>query len=162
MLQFSIKAVFFVVAVAALFAAALANPSMAIARVAVSVTLFLLFSCTLAAILSRSRRPFFVGFAVVGWSYYMAAVCPLLHYDKSCLLTDWVLEESAGALHEDLADTPHWYLFERGMFSDDGPEGAKCRFMTIGHCLWTIIFGAIGGVAGSWIVEREGKKAPPG
>ncbi len=160
MLQFSIRILLFVVAGAALFAAALANPSMAIVRVAVSVALILLFSCTLAAILSRSRRPFFVGSAVVGWSYYIAAVTPLLHYNKSVLLTEWVLEESAGALHEELEGTPSRYLFERGMLTEDGPEGKKCRFMTIGHGLWTIIFGTIGGVAGSWIAKSEDKKGP--
>lgn len=164
MLQFSIKAVFFVVAVAALFAAALANPSMAVTQVAVSVTLVFLCYCALAAILSRSRRPFFVGFALIGCIYFTLAFTTVQFKRDDVLLTESVVESSFRAIHGESKEfVPDEGEATMGGYEMDlfGISEASLSYQSICHCLFTLMLGAIGGVAGSWIAKREDKKAPP-
>ena len=71
MLRFSLLTLLCVVSIAALGSAALANPNEIWRLVVFNVTLVTLLAAALTAVVKR--RPFAVGFAVVGWIYFALA-----------------------------------------------------------------------------------------
>jgi len=102
MFRYSTLTLLVVVLVVALFSAALANPSHLWRQVTVTVTVVVLVSFTLlAALNSSSRKPFALGFAIVGWVYFVLTFASHFGNVDSYLLTDRVVEWSGKALHFD-------------------------------------------------------------
>ena len=155
---------FVVVLVLAVFCAAFVTPTVLFWQATTSLTLVVLMCFTWLALLSRSRNPFALGFAVTGWIYFVLVFSILVLPETECLPTNWVLEEFAHALHEDLTDMEGPIGAIRPIYTSslEADEEAKYhRFENIGHCLWTLIFATIGGLATTWLARRENSPPPP-
>lgn len=160
MFRYSMLTLLFVVSVLALFSAALVNPTRLFLDVTQSVALLLLLSCTLLALLGRSRNPFAVGFAVTGWIYFVLAFSTVVLPSKKRVPTNRVLYELAHALHEDLPriEGPTEVVPISYLTSDVDAVAKYCRFEDIGHYFCTVVFAAIGGLAAMWIQRPHARK----
>ena len=155
MAQFSIKALFVVVLVAALFTGALVNPSYLLRQVIVTLTFSVLVYFILLAVLARSRSPFVLGFAVAGLAYFVLVFCGIarsIRPEENVLLTGRVLNYFVNILHEDVR---HLDVSLGIIFGTVESWEKAVAFTDIGHCLFTLIFGSIGGLAGTLIAKRE-------
>jgi hypothetical protein len=91
MLKFSLGMLFFIVTVAGLGCAALANPIMLWAEVMVAVTILFLLAGLVAALVGHRRsRVFAIGFAVVGWVYFVLALTEIGLPDERLVTTRFV------------------------------------------------------------------------
>jgi len=149
-----------VISVLALFCAALVNPTLLFLDITLSVTFVLLVSCTLLALLGRSRKPFAVGFAVTGWAYFLLAFSMVVSPGNSYLPTNRVLNELAHTLHKDLSNIegPSHVLPLSYDSSELDPVSKYCRFEDIGHYFCTVVFATIGGLAAMWIQRPHTRK----
>jgi len=139
MFRYSMKALLIVVLLAALFSAALTNPSMIWTVVIYGLTLALLSASTLAAIETRRAWPFVWGFAALGWMYLATAhIADRIGPHFSILMTQR-LEQFTGMKPVHTAE-PFY------------------GFVTIGQCLWTLIFATIGGLTTSWLQRPPNNK----
>ena len=162
MFRYSVLTLLVVVMLVALFCAALAKPSCFLARAIFGLTSIFLFYWTLAAVLSRSRKPFAVGFAVVGWAYFVFAFSFLLFLQRDeLLLTEWVLDEIVIARYGELGKVEALESIVVSVSSDeDSPEDIRRSFRHIGHCLFTLILATVGGLTATWLAKRESRPPP--
>ena len=147
MLRYSMVTLLVVVSLLALFSAGFANPTMIFSRVIVSLTLFSLASCMIVAAVSRSRRPFALGFALAGWTYHIFTNSIFTLQESEFLVTEWAVDEFAEALHPDLEDIEPYPMGLGVGLSLDEPDAKKLRFSRIGHSFFVFIFATIGGLA---------------
>jgi hypothetical protein len=108
----------------------------------------LLFFTLLAALNGRSHKPFALGFAIVGWVYFVLTFGSHFENVDSYLLTQRIVEWSGEALHVDPVDKANSMLPTPTFDSKalDG-LGKYSVFKDIAHCFCTLILAAIGGVA---------------
>jgi len=150
-----------VVLVLGVFCAGLVNPTVLFWQSTTSLTLVALLSCTLLALVGRSRKAFALGFTVTGWIYFMLVFNHIVLPDKDCLPTTLALQEVAHAFHGDFMDVeaPAGVVRPLRISTMDDTDENYYRFEQIGHCLFTLIFATIGGLAATWL-QRPRKKKP--
>lgn len=168
-LQFSLRELLAVMAVAALGCGALLHPSDLAESFTFTFTIAFLFVAVLGAIAKRgSARMFWLGAAVAGWGYLWVA-----HWadEENPALPPWALQSTGPLLTTKLLRIACDRLYPppppapgMGMFSVrpekpgnkaaptllvGGPQSAAnamsyerlvAAFMRIGHCLWVLLF----------------------
>ncbi len=154
MLRFSLLTLLGVVLVAAVGSAALANPTDTWRSVFVTLTLVVLFSFTTLAALNRSRRSFALGFVMAGWLYFVLTFNSTFKDIRPTLLTDRIVDWSAGLLHEDIRETKVAMPADPFSSSTNRTWYKLLRYEDVGHCLWTLILATIGGLFASWLGRR--------
>jgi hypothetical protein len=98
--------------------AALANANQLWQQAAVTVTVSVLLLAPLAAIyLTKSARPFALGFSIAGWIYFLLAFSSVLNV-RGYLLTDTGSEMLLAAMHDE-------QLAQRAVVTFNGPIGAR-------------------------------------
>lgn len=98
MLHYSLRTLIAAVAFVAVACAALMNATSWIASTASTVTVFLLATTTVVAVLASSpRRGSWAGFAIAGWAYLLVALGPMDAGFKSTLWTTVLLQKAAAA-----------------------------------------------------------------
>jgi hypothetical protein len=152
MIRYTLLTLLVVVLVLGLFCAGFANPSLLFVKVIFTLTIVSLLSFTLAGVLSRSRKPFALGFTITGWIYFVFVFGSVVK-DHEHLLTDWVLDEFFVVIHFDSDERAGGAADSWDALSDVDIElyRRNVRFMDMGHCLWTLILGTVGGVAAIWL-----------
>ena len=142
------------------------SPSLSLLSVVVLLSFTLL-----AALSNRSPRPFTLGFAIVGWVYFILTFGSHFGRVDSYLLTHRLVEWSGQALHFDpLFDVdstmspPDSSLYASTSNSFDpkthGIVEKLMAFKDIGHCLWTLILAGIGGLIGVWVQRPRAINKP--
>jgi hypothetical protein len=174
MLRFSLATLFLVMAVVAVGCAALANPSQAWAEVIVAVVLLLLFAGLVAALIVQGPlRVFVIGFATVGWLYFLLTFADAVNLRDRLITTrplnvmftaqmrssgDWPQSgymdpfgrELAPPLYEPLSDDPF------GAASFVAPR----EMQDIGHALWAMLLGCAGGIFAQVIHRATRRRIP--
>jgi hypothetical protein len=171
--QLTFGGLLFAVAILALGFASLKHPSRAVAQLWFSLTALALASATLIA-LSRpiERRGFAAGFGVLGWSYLLLSVFP---ESRAQLPTSDLLP----ALEKHISGS--WRMGVQILSLETGPFPARQRgtywepvltslsgipgtlqidevqpeFRRIGHSLFALLLGVVGGVIGDFRLARH-------
>jgi hypothetical protein len=145
--RFSLLALFGCVTVAAIACAALINPTKAWCSGVITSVFVLLFFAVLSVIYgSEQRRAFWVGFAVVGWGYILMHAF-LGHLQiAGYLATSQLLTMTVG-IEPELS--PYSNLVD--------PEAAEhvLERMAIGHALWMLALGFVGGIVARYLYLRR-------
>jgi len=176
MFRFSLSTLFVSVLAVGLGCAALLNPSLLIEKIAFTATLAMLGVATLASLyLPRSTRAFYGGFAVAGWLYFALLTVPSsketnvwldLHSQsvKDRLLTTDCLRllDPILAMPAPTPEVPKQIRIGitrtgEGIYSRDPAYyptqffADRSAFYNIGHLLFVLLFGAVGGtLAHGW------------
>jgi hypothetical protein len=171
--QLTFGGLLFAVAILALGFASLKHPSRAVAQLWFSLTALALASATLSALTRPiERRGFVAGFAVLGWSYLLVSVFP---ESRAQLPTSDLL----AALEKHISGS--WRMGVQTLSLETGPFPARQRgaywepvitslsgipgtlqidevqpeFRRIGHSLFALLLGVVGGVIGDLRLARH-------
>jgi hypothetical protein len=161
--RFSIRQLLLATAVAAAGVFALLNATATIAATAIGVLLAVLIAVVLLAIYREAeRRAFWVGFAVVGWSYFVFCFVPIFGSDVPLGWSRLVTGTAAGALHNRLFTRERVQPNPPPRFSNpfgpppgtviqyiDGPPYAE--FLQIAQALWALHIATCGGWFAAWL-----------
>jgi hypothetical protein len=166
--RFSIRTLIALVTLAAVGCAALANPTDLWASAVFSGTLLILAAALLAAIARRSVGA--VGFIACGAAYLGLILAPGAETNVvPHLLTSKGLVELEKSWHPPPQPTsvpanaptvippgqgPFFASFTNDIFATWGS-----RFQRIGHCLFALLFAAVGGLLAAWLCARKQKAA---
>jgi len=150
--QFSLKSLLAAIAFASIGLAGLTHPNRELNFIVVSLALAVTGLFTLHALCSRRPSPpFSVGFALAGW-IYLLLICNRLEYS---LVTTRALE----ALYPLLNPQPDTNMTHFGVFfTNNGgfPLLTKySNYLHIGHALWMLIVGYLGGLVAAWFASRR-------
>ena len=148
--QFSLRALLGLVLFVAVGCAALVHANELVASAVYSVTLLVLFVAIVRGLFGAdSGRVFWLGFAIFGWGYVWLA------YGEIQILGLGLPATRALATTK-LLDFVYLAIWRSGPdpFVAD-PE----HFMTIGHSLFALVFGFVGGLL-SWYFHRTREKEP--
>lgn len=183
--RFSLVGLLAAVTFAAVACGALVNPNEWWTIGVTSATVALLAYAVLAALYNAgARRAFWGGAAVIGWGYF--ALLPLvlgvnfMNYGESALVTNQLLRMLAESRLGQNSQT----IFGAGVNSDAGIVGevnllaftttsgyfrprsllvaggnAWTHFYTIGHCLWSLLLAALGGLVALRLALARERKA---
>ncbi len=147
------------VAVLAIGLAAMRSPTLLWTQVTITAAVTTLLIATVGALVG-SPRSFWVGFALVGWSYLMLSLGPWCsEHVAPWLLSTRIIDEVYARLVAPekvlkgvgLRQTHEW----------DGPaldflyDFEFLRFRRIGHALGTIVHGVLGGIAGIFLAGQQ-------
>jgi hypothetical protein len=172
--MFSLKSLFLVILVAAVFVAAFLNWSPLWSSVVVMLTLLLLIAALLSLYLCPDRRPFLICALIAGVTYGAAAfVRPLGLYDSlitTRLLFEWWHADDREGIDEFLdnsgmpnSDNLYAVLtYETPMMESFIPAhvGGDFRALQrIGHCAVALILAVIAGLVGSYVARRRDLEA---
>jgi len=132
-----LKTLLIVVVLLGLSCAALANPSRYWAVAAYLATLAVFPAAAWLGRESDTTRPFALGFAITGFLYFSLCHLPVVCGDPNISMDD----------------LPTTWLLRRlqNWMGQAGSMSKSFYFMVVGHCLWTLIFATIGGLAASWL-----------
>jgi hypothetical protein len=169
MMRYSLAALLIAVVVVSVGCAAITHPTPLWSQIVFTATIVVLLGATVAAIVGRPR-PFAAGLAIFGWGYLFLTNGPWAHLVRPHLLT-----ETALAKVEPLVSDPNATAGGLGGYGGgwggsgstlwvgpSGPYGGLATTYTtlpyalvgsdgnpwlrqIGHTLWAILFGAVGG-----------------
>jgi hypothetical protein len=172
MIRFSLASLFGVVVIAGVGCAALSYANDLWRQIVVTLAVMLLLFSTLAAVLwQRHSRAFAMGFAVSGWLYLLLAFSPTLAL-RDDLLTDNAVaclyekihEEEVGQYYRpDSTFGPYGRTIASGTFQririwDISGASSSSNFLDfadIGHVLWALIVGGVGGLTASFLWTRQ-------
>jgi hypothetical protein len=186
MLRYSLGALLGAVLVASVGCAALVNPTPLWSQIVFTATVVWLLGASVAAVVGRPR-PFACGFAIFGWGYLLLTSGGWSANTKPHLLTESALtkleplvvdpNQAAAALAWTTGTTVNtwgggntiWvapnnlipatsYVTLTGLPTPASGEASQCLHQ-IGHALWTILFGAMGGVLGRSAARRTSRTA---
>jgi hypothetical protein len=167
-MSFSLRWLFAVVAIAALFAAALSHPTPTWDAVTFNVTIALLVLGALVALLASPKRPFWIAASFVGWAHLVLDSFPFsLHSPPAKLFTRrlsyelWAVWQSElyNSLRE-FGDVGHDHLFVllqspgRSLYSDE-----VVHVLDIMQCVFTFLLGVVAGIIASYCVRRSSTPA---
>ena len=165
MLKFSLASLLAVVFCAAVGSAALANATDLWRQITVTLAVVCLLLATLVAVFSRAQARLFAGgFAMTGWLYLMLAFVSLFGLQDD-LLTDKAIQWLGETIHADdgVAGSGQSFagsnrlnlLFglQNGVFNQRTTPYPNLT--TIGHALWTLIVGWLGGVVALWLRRKD-------
>lgn len=168
MLRFSLASLLAVISFVALGSAALANATDLWRQITVTLTVICLLLATLAAVFSQGQTRLFAGgFALTGWLYLMLAFVSAFGL-RDDLLTDSVIQWLGDAIHgedgvaslgqtvADFNDDGMLDLYVslgNGTFSQMAPS--LSNITAIGHALWAIVAGWLGGVVALWLRRKD-------
>ena len=142
-MRYSIRTLLGIVAVAAAVFAVLLTSIHVMASCVVIACLSVLLGSTLGITYTREkRRAFWIGFAVFGWGYILA---------KS-------------SFHQTLATSIALdYLSRVGPVAVriGGFNPARQAVIEAGHCLWSLLFAALGGMFNRYLWSLHEQAAPP-
>ncbi len=177
MFRFSLASLLLVVLFAAFGSAAVANPTNFWLQITVTLVVGTLLASTLAALFGRgAKRSFAGGFAIAGWLYFsltFSAVFNLRHDLLTGRAIDWL---QVVILHgpRSVQSVSFW---SDGSWTAPGvrdgtiriwdvsalrpPDKVRC-FQDIGHSLWTIVVGYVGGIAATWLGRSPANQSGDG
>jgi hypothetical protein len=159
--RFTLRGLFGVVTLLALALAAVSKPTLFWTSAVGSLTFALLAIAIIAAALTRGpRRAFWVGFAVFGWMHLILATTPwFAARTSSLLLTRYCLEQLAAPLGHGL--DARMYIEDnvfKGALAEyvpGSPPDRYYKYIVIGQCLFTLLFGLAGGMLGRYSHSKE-------
>jgi hypothetical protein len=182
MIRFSLAALLLLVLLAGVGSAALVNANDLWRQTMVTLALTALLLATLAAAARRGRsRMFALGFAVSGWIYLVLAFVSALGL-RDDLLTDRAVRLLFAMIHDEqalqrqavqgIAFSPDGQLVLSGydakvkiwdldvksvqaVASNSSRTVDAQNFADIGHSLWVIVVGCLGGVVAGMLAGRE-------
>ena len=168
MLRFSLASLLAVVFVAAVGSAALANATDLWRQITLTSTVVCLLLVTLAAVFSAGRTRLFAGgSALTGWLYLMLAFVSAFGL-RDDLLTDKMIQWLGETIHGDvgvvgagqaMADFDNDGTLDLFVSMGNGTFAQQTtpfpNLTSIGHALWTIIVGWLGGVVALWLRRRD-------
>ena len=173
MLRFSVASLLLFVFFAAVGSAALANPTDLWRQITVTLTVATLLFAALAAAYSRgASRTFAGGLALAGWLYFILAFVGAFGL-RDNLLTDTAVEWIAVTIHGDQAGIGSgpssswldlandefeqfvWFTQGNGRFAMRQPGTPIANLIVIGHALWAIVVGCLGGMVAAWFGSRK-------
>ncbi len=169
MLRFSLASLLAVVFFVAVGSAALANATDLWRQITVTLTVVCLLLATLAAVFSRGQTRLFAGgFALTGWLYMTLAFVTAFGL-RDDLLTDSVIQWLSEVIHGDDAAVSSGQAVAD--FDNDGDldlvfvglgngtfaqqTSSLSNLQAIGHALWAIIVGWLGGVVALWLRRKD-------
>jgi hypothetical protein len=166
-------------------AVVVAGVAFAIVRVASPAALMGLYTFTflallLAVVAARCRGAFWFGFAVFGWGYFLIGIAPWSEWQGMGVsghgtfvqprgnsmfpTTGWIetfAESQSGHLKPENYGrniTVSAEEFQVATAAIAAYQGRKPSLVGIGHLLFTLAFGAAGGVVASWMASKEGRQ----
>lgn len=183
--RFSLVGLLTAVTFAAVACGALVNPNKWWTIGVTSAAVTLLAYAVLAAIYRQgARRAFWMGAAVIGWGYFgllpLALGINFLNYGESPLATNQLLRmlaelrldensqtifgtgvnSNAGLSGDIFFTTNSGYLGRRLLLTSGAANGdAWPHFYTIGHCLWSLLLAALGGLVALRLALARERKA---
>jgi hypothetical protein len=165
-MRFSLRWLFAVVAIAAIFAAALSHPTPTWDAITFNVTIALLVVATLIALSTNPKRPFWIAASFVGWAHLILDSFPFtVHSPSSKIFTRRLSYEIWALWHRDtylaLLDfvtsrDAHDALFfplqlqGTSLHSDD-----IINMLDIMQCFFTLVVAAVAGVITSMLLRRK-------
>jgi hypothetical protein len=175
-IQFSLRTLLLVFIPVALAFAALINANYIWANAVLSVTIACLGISLIACIwTSQKSRAFWSGFAIFGCGYMLLTFAPWLdeHIGVS-LISQQLLEKSARLFGHEVEASNEAFLSRRNfsrywenkiyVVLKDASTGKEVSsrmvlyfwdYMLIGHCLFTLLSGLLGGLIGRWFYSRH-------
>jgi hypothetical protein len=175
MIRFSLSTLFVSVLAVGLGCAALLNPTPLLERIVFTATVALLGGATLAGLyLPKSTRAFYGGFAVAGWLYFAIVSAPLSTETDFALssqsVKDRLLTTDCLTLLDPILAKPvpapevpkqirigitrtgeGIYSRNPEYYYPTQPVIDRAAFYNIGHLLFVLLFGAVGGtLAHGW------------
>ncbi|MEX2120580.1 MAG: hypothetical protein WD847_13380 [Pirellulales bacterium] len=165
MFRFSLLSLLVAVGLVALGCAALVYATPVWARIVVTATLAALLAAGVGAFyLPDKSRAFAGGFAICGWGYLLLSQQPWLENMKGDLLTTAALNQLEPMLKDPkqpVADSPDMrvVMMQDQLRRTFRPLGVvpNSNFQQIGHSLWAILLGCIGGGLASVFDARRRK-----
>lgn len=165
MFQFSLRTLLVAAVIVAIGCAALIHPTEVWRQAVVSMTVLILLVSTLAAIFGQgSLRVSACGFAVAGSLYFLLAFAPAFNVREHLLTTHSLETLEKGIHHETQPSLNNLSIPWNGSQLVTGTGDSTIRlwdvtgrngnFHSIGHALWTLIFGVIGMSMARWFCQR--------
>jgi hypothetical protein len=177
MLRFSLAALLLLLAIVAIGLAGLVNANVAWQQAIATTTVILLMGSSVAAVYSRPSKPFCGGFAIAGWTYLLIAMSTFGAATRDAMATTTVLQQLQLMVHGNGTKPPQGVvqtlngitlsLQGSGVqpntrwVSLANPNGSQTTvelFYAIGHSLWAILFGCLGGLLATVLSRRAGRK----
>jgi len=164
--QFTMQALLALTVLVALGCAAMINASPVWASGVFGVVVIVLAVTLLRALILGRRAVFSIGFATVGWLYFLFAMAFPGYYVRAQLPTDVALVHLAGQRYEVpvLSNGYHSYLGSSITLPLPEKEVNAQAFCTIAHGLITLALGFCGGLFCVYLGEprnRRGKVGSP-
>lgn len=167
MLRFSLASVLAVVFFVAVGSTALANVTDLWRQITVTLTVICLLLATLAAVFSQGRTRLFAGgFALTGWLYMTLAFVSAFGL-RDDLLTDRAIQRLGRTIQRDnlgagvgnaLLDFDNDGSLDLFVSTGGGTfiqqPSPFPNLTAIGHALWTVIIGWMGGIFALWLHQR--------
>jgi membrane associated rhomboid family serine protease len=171
--RFSIRQLLIATAFIAAGIVALLNATPAIAATAIGLLLAVLGAAVLLALFrDAERRAFWIGFAVIGWLYFVLCFVPIFGSDVPLGWSRLVTGTAAGALHNRLFTRQRVQPQPPPGFANsfypppgtvityfDGPGYAD--FIHVAQSLWAILFATCGGWFAAWLYSTREKPSAP-
>jgi hypothetical protein len=168
LLRYSLASLAAVIVCLSIYSAALAHGDEVWQQISVTLTLSILLFATLAAVFSRSRT-FAIGFSIVGWLYFAIAFLGFSGGVRDSLLTHTAINWLYGQVHAPGAQvmvqaqpvqSVRMYKEESRDYHVDWilptPVSLTAyHFAQIGHSLWAVLIGAMGGVVAQVMNARS-------
>ncbi len=168
MLRFSLSSLLAVVCFAAVGSAALADATDLWRQIIVTLTIVCLLFASLAAVFSRGRpRVFASGFALTGWVYLAIAFVSVFGL-RDDLLTDKAIHWLGETIHKEnqvagasqaYADFDNDGMLDLFVSMGNGTFTQATKSLpnltSIGHALWTVVVGWLGGVVALWLRRHQ-------
>ena len=168
MLKFSLASLLAVVFCAAVGSAALANATDLWRQITVTLVVVCLLLATLVAVFSRAQARLFAGgFALTGWLYMMLAFVSAFGL-RDDLLTDKAIHWLGETIHKEnqvagasqaYADFDNDGMLDLFVSMGNGTFTQATKSLpnltSIGHALWTVVVGWLGGVVALWLRRHQ-------
>lgn len=165
-MKYSLATLLLLTAVVALGMAGLVNATPLWTQIVVTSVVLTLIGATVVAVHSRQARPFVSGFALAGWAYFLLTTTAIGGTARNNLVTTTALTKLYPVLHEAEATNPQaaYTVAYRDFLlasvnqqfiatPNPGPESS--RFHSVGHSLWAMLVGSLGGMLAISVQRRR-------
>lgn len=159
MLHYSISMLLLLMVVIGVGCTALMNPNHIWDQAMFTAVLLLILVCSIKAIVEvPPRRLFYIGFVLFAGVYLLATTAgsywPVPPRNR--LLTHSAVRYMQGVMHPDLPPVQTYPV----MLMSPAPAGAEAAFSfhNLGHTLWALILGLLGGVVASTMCRRAANR----
>jgi len=173
MFRYSLAGFLLFVALIGVACAAIANPIELWRQIVATVVLVMLLLATLTAVFGRgSSSRFAGGLAVAGWLYFALTFLPMCNL-RYCLLTEDAVQLLQVAVLDDETQPPRTIAVRTNNLTFPDSDMGKVwlwdvsttpaarekmgRFHDIGHGVWTILVGFLGGIFVVWLRRSRGE-----
>ncbi len=162
--KLSLRGIFLIVAVAALGIAALVSANEWWTIAVTTITVLALVAATIAA-----GNPFYRGFCVMGWAYFLLTTGSMAIGTDKMLLPTRILSKALPVEDREVQRASPAYLslaIAMGIADLSSPNELRTlryvhRFQ-IAQCLLALVFGSIAGFVTQAVVQAQARRARPG